>query len=160
MKTFSLKLVLLISLTLIAIPIASYSGTAPVSGSFLGNGKEAHLAFAVATKGKPFSGKATTVIILSEKDPGTEERPDLRASFGKLGSALVITVLTESGEVIGCEVTHAAHSKKSFSTSGSLKLTEFKQDSTSVEGKITTDGEKKFFEDTWKVDLTFKAKRI
>src|SRR5262245_15005977 len=77
----------------------------PVSGKFTGNGTEAKLAHALSLKGEPYLDKPTTVLIFTEKDPSKEKMPKIAAMFGRLGSALIITVDPES-KIIGCEVNH------------------------------------------------------
>lgn len=129
---------------------------AQVTGSFKGNGKDAKLAFAKAQKYEPFSGEETVMVVLTEKDTGADKKPDFKAAFGDYGSALVVKI-TKSGKIFGTEVSHAAHTKRPFSSVGTLKIEGFKWDATGVSGRLTTGGPDKFFEETWEVDLTFKA---
>ena len=75
----------------------------PVSGLFKGNGKEAKLAFVTALKGEPSLDKPTTVLVFTEKDHSKEKNPKIFASFGRFGSALIITV-NQEGDIIGCQV--------------------------------------------------------
>jgi hypothetical protein len=78
-------------------------------------------------------------------------------SFGSYGSALIITAYPD-GEVVGCDVAHEAHQKKPFSSSGSVRMSDFKIQNGQIQGKISTDGQKETFGQTWEVDLTFKTK--
>jgi hypothetical protein len=135
----------------------STSGFAQVSGSLKGNGVEGKLAFAKAVKGEPFSGEETVKVVLTEKDAGADDKPDFNAMFGKYGNAMIVTV-SKTGNIYGTEVSHASHSRKPFSSVGTLKITDFHWDATGVSGKLSTGGPATFFDDTWEVvDLTFKA---
>jgi hypothetical protein len=129
----------------------------PVSGKFTGNGKEAKLAYAVAGKGEPYLDKPTTVLVFTEKDPSKEKKPKIAAGFGRLGSALVITVDAE-GKIIGCTVAHEAHKKSGFSTLGQLKMSDFKVADGKLKGKLATDGVADTFGEKWEVKLTFQVK--
>jgi hypothetical protein len=80
--------------------------------------------------------------------------PDTRAAFGDFGSALVLS-LHEDGQIFGCEVAHLAHSKRPFSSSGTINATEFEVEDGQITGHITSGGEHKFFGDTWDVDVKF-----
>src|SRR3954468_13602783 len=88
-----------------------------VTGIFKGNGKEAKLAFVSARWGEPFSGKPGIVLVFTEKDHSKDKKPDFNASFGKFGSALIIS-LHEDGGIYGCQVVHSAHKKQGFSSVG------------------------------------------
>jgi hypothetical protein len=128
----------------------------PVSGKFTGNGKEAKLAFATAFKSD--TDKDRIVLLFTEKDPSREKNPRVKAVFGDLGSALIITV-TPEGKVVGCEVAHAAHKKGMFNDIGTLTTTDFKIADGKVTGGLTTDGEKETFGEKWEVKLTFAVKK-
>jgi hypothetical protein len=127
-----------------------------VSGIFKGNGKEAKLAYVSARWGEPFDGKPGIVLVFSEKDHTKDKKPDFNASFGKFGSALVIS-LHEDGSIYGCEVVHAALQKKNFSSIGGVEATDFAYENGKVEGRLTTNGPKTFFDETWEIDLKFVA---
>jgi len=127
-----------------------------VTGTFKGNGKEAKLAFVTARPREPFDDKPSLMLIFTEKDHSRAERPDFRAAFGDYGSALIISC-HEDGRIFGCEVAHAAHSKKPFSSSGTIDMTEFQIAGGQVQGHVTTNGEAKVFDETWEVDLKFAA---
>jgi hypothetical protein len=57
---------------------------------FKGDGKAANLAFVSAHKGEPLADKETTMLVFTEKDHSKDKRPDIKASFGSYGSALII----------------------------------------------------------------------
>jgi hypothetical protein len=128
-----------------------------VSGKFLGNGKEAKLAFISAYPREPFADKPSLRIVMTEKDHSRDPKPDFRAGFGDYGSALVISC-HEDGSIFGCEVWHAAHEKRGFSSVGNIETVDFQIAGGQVQGGIETDGEEKFFDDRWEVDLKFAAK--
>jgi hypothetical protein len=125
----------------------------PVSGTYLINGKPVQLKYAKAIKGEPFNDKGTTLVVLSEKDPSKSKKPDNDAMFGKLGGALVLTI-TSDGELVGTQI---VKDKVQFSASGDIKLSDYKAEGGTVTGKVATDGEQKFFKDTWQIDLTFSV---
>ena len=62
-----------------------------VSGIFKGNGKEAKLAHVSARWGEPFNDKPGIVLVFTEKDHSKESKPEISASFGNFGSALIIS---------------------------------------------------------------------
>src|SRR5438105_541921 len=95
-----------------------------VSGIFKGNGKDAKLAYVSARWGEPFGGKPGIVLVFTEKDHSKDNKPDFNASFGKFGSALVVST-HDDGEIYGCEVTHSAMEKKGFSSIGHLEAIDF-----------------------------------
>jgi hypothetical protein len=128
-----------------------------VTGTFKGDGKAANLAFVSAHKGEPLADKETIMLVFTEKDHSKDKRPDIKASFGSYGSALIITAYPD-GEVVGCDVAHEAHQKKPFSSAGSVKMSDFKIENGQIQGKISTGGQKETFGQTWEVDLTFKTK--
>jgi len=136
---------------------SAHAAEPPVSGKFTVNGKPGNLAFALAVKGDDFDGKPTTVLVFSEKDASKDKKPAFYAGFGKFGNSLTITV-TPDGSIIGCEVCHSALANKMFSSSGTTKMTDFKNEGGVIQGKIATEGEIKFFDDKWEVNLTFKVK--
>jgi uncharacterized protein (TIGR03000 family) len=127
-----------------------------VAGVFKGNGREAKLAFASATKGEPFGGEETIVLVFTEQDHSKEKKPQTKAGFGDFGSALIVTV-TPEGKVVGCEVAHAAHTKGTFSAIGDIKSSDFKIADGKIQGKLATDGEVKTFGQTWEVNIKFQT---
>jgi hypothetical protein len=127
-----------------------------VTGIFKGNGKEANLAHVSARWGEPFSGKTGIVLVFTEKDHSKDNKPDFNASFGKFGSALIIS-LHEDGDIYGCEVVHSAHKKQGFSSIGSIETSGFNYDAGKVEGELSTNGQVDTFGETWEVKLKFVA---
>ena len=128
-----------------------------VSGTFKGNGKEGNIGFVSAQWQEPFSGKAGMKLVFTEKDPSKVKKPDFDAAFGKLGSALVISVFEEDGGIYGCQVVHSAHKKQGFSSIGQIRTNNFKFDEGKVEGELVTDGEIDTFGEKWEVNLKFVA---
>jgi hypothetical protein len=127
-----------------------------VTGEFQGNGQATKLAYVSAQPGEPFDGKPVTVMVFTEKDHSRDGKPAMKAGFGDYGSALIVSVLPD-GKIIGCEVSHAAHSKRPFSSAGTIRTGQFEMGNGRIAGEITTDGEQKFFDQTWNVNLKFVA---
>jgi hypothetical protein len=147
-----------LALTLAVITAATlYAAESSVSGTFIGDGKPAKLAFVSARKGEPLSDKETTVFVFTEKDHSKEKRPDIKAGFGDFGSALIITINSE-GKIVGCEVAHKAHKKSPFSSLGNVNASDYKVEGGKVSGKIATEGKVEAFGQTWETNLTFQTK--
>lgn len=127
-----------------------------VMGAFKGNGKEAKIAFVSAHWREPFSGKPGMVLVFTEKDHSKVKKPDFDAAFGKLGSALIVSVF-EDGGIFGCQVVHTAHKQQGFSSIGSIETNNFKYEDGKVEGELRTGGEVDTFGEKWEVDLKFVA---
>lgn len=127
-----------------------------VTGKFTGNGKPAKLAHVSAQWTEPFSDKPALRLILTEQPHAQAKRPDIKAGFGDYGSALIIS-MNDDGSVFGCEVAHAAHTKKPFSSIGKLRLSEFDLGEGFVSGHLSTDGEDDTFGQKWEVDLKFTS---
>jgi hypothetical protein len=127
-----------------------------VTGVFKGNGKEAKLAFVSARWGEPFGGKPGIILVFTEKDHSKNKKPDFDASFGKFGSALVIS-LHDDGGIYGCQVAHSAHKHQGFSSVGNIETSDFTFADGKVEGGITTNGQRDAFGDTWEVNIKFVA---
>jgi hypothetical protein len=127
-----------------------------VTGIFKGNGKDAKLAYVSARWGEPFDGKPGIILVFTEKDHSKDKKPDFNASFGKFGSALVIS-LHDDGRIYGCEVAHSAHKKQGFSSVGNIETGDFSFADGKVEGEITTNGQIETFGETWEVKLKFVA---
>ncbi len=125
-----------------------------LSGTFIGNGKPARLAFVSARRGEPFNDQPSIVLVFTEKDHSKDSKPDFKAGFGDYGSALILSV-HEDGSIFGCQVAHAAHKKSGFSSVGEIRAAAFDVGSGRIEGHFTTDGEKSTFDETWSVDLKF-----
>ena len=128
-----------------------------VAGKFTGNGKAAAIKFVTVAEHEPFSGKEAVTLIFSEKDASASKRPSMDAMFGKLGSALTLSVFREDGAIFGCEVSHSAHTKRGFSSLGSIKMEDFKFAGGNVSGHVITGKELDTFGEKWEVDLTFAA---
>ena len=71
-----------------------------VTGAFKGNGKEAKIAFVSAHWREPFSDKPGMVLIFTEKDHSKVKKPDFDAAFGKLGGALIISVINNGLQIM------------------------------------------------------------
>lgn len=128
-----------------------------LSGRYLGNGKEAKMAFVSAWTREPFSGKDAVLIVMTEKDHSASKRPDWDADFGKFGSALTISMHRADGRVFGCQVAHDALKRKPVSVLGKIKTVDFKLVGERVEGRFTSGGPDKMFDETYEVDLVFAA---
>ena len=139
------------------IVLAAYGAESSVSGTFTGAGKPATLAYATAMKGEPFDDNETLVLVFTEKDHANEKRPDIMASFGNFGSALIIIVNSE-GRIISCQVAHSALPKSPFSSTGVIAMKDFKNANGEVSGKISTRGETESLGQKWNVDLSFHTK--
>jgi len=127
-----------------------------VTGAFKGNGKEAKLAYVSAHWREPFGDKPSVDLVFTEKDHSKDKKPDLSASFGRFGSALIIS-LHDDGEIFGCQVVHSAHQKQGFSSIGSIHTNDFTFEGGKVEGELTTDGQLDTFGETWEVKIKFVA---
>ena len=144
-----------------SLPAAKKPGPAAnvkptVTGTFKGNGKDAKLAFVSAHWREPFGDKPSIMLVFTEKDHSKDNKPDFNASFGKFGSALIIS-LHEDGDIFGCQVSHSAHKKQGFSSVGQIKTDNFEFKDGKVEGELTTDGQAEVFGETWEVKLKFVA---
>ena len=138
-------------------PLPPASNVKPaVTGSFKGNGKEAKLAYVSARWCEPFGDKPSIMLIFTEKDHSAAKKPDFDASFGKFGSALVIS-LQDEGNIFGCQVVHPALKNKGFSAVGQIKTNDFTFENGQVGGEVTTGGPLEVFGESWEVDLKFVA---
>lgn len=151
MKIISQGTLLLLIVLCLNSPVA-----AEISGSFVGNGKNAKLAYLSAVRDKTSSGEEIALLVFTEKDPGADKKPEDKALAGEYGSALIVRIL-KSGEVYGSEVRHSALSNPSFTSIGTLLAEDFKWEAAKVSGKLTTKGPAKFFKDTWEVALSFNV---
>ena len=127
-----------------------------VTGTFLGDGKDANIRHVLAETREPFSDKPAIQLVFTEKDPSSSKKPGWDAGFKKLGSALILSV-NRDGDIFGCEVAHMAHPKSPFSAIGQIKMTDFEVTDTTVSGHVTTGGELDAFGQKWNVDLKFTA---
>ncbi len=127
-----------------------------VTGVFKSNGRDAKLAYVSAHWREPFGDKPSMDLVFTEKDHSKDKKPDLNASFGRFGSALIIS-LHDDGEIFGCQVVHSAHQKQGFSSIGSIHTNDFTFENGKVEGELTTDGQLDTFGETWEVKIKFVA---
>lgn len=127
-----------------------------VSGKFVGNGKNAAVKFVTVEEHEEFSGKPAITLIFTEKDPATARKPSFDAGFGKLGSALILSVHHDGG-IFGCEVAHSAHTKQGFSSLGQIHMVEFEIAGGNVTGHVSTGKMLDTFGEKWEVDLKFAA---
>jgi hypothetical protein len=130
-----------------------------LSGVFKGNDQTAKLAFVSAHKGSPLGDKETIKLVFTEKDHSKDDRPDLKALFGDYGSALLVGIQRD-GKIVTCDIVHEAHKQKPISSPASAKMSEFKNESGQISGKIATDGKQEAFGQTWEINLTFKTKAL
>lgn len=127
-----------------------------VTGTFMGNSKEAKLSFVSARWTEPFDNKPGILLLFTEKDHSKDKKPDNEAMFGKYGNGLIIS-LHEDGSIYSCQVVHNAMKNKGFSSSGSIEATPFTYENGKVEGEITTNGPVDTFDEKWAVKLKFVA---
>lgn len=161
MKTFPFLRLWQISAALIALSFAGLATAQTpvkptVAGKFIGNGKDAALKFALVEEAEAFGDKEAVKLIFTEKDPAKAKKPAFDAMFGKLGSAMILSVDLD-GKIFGCEVAHSAHKKQGFSSVGKIKMAEFKIADGNVTGHVSTGGELDTFGEKWEVDLKFAA---
>ena len=128
-----------------------------VSGKFVGNGKNAAVKFVTVEEHESFGDKEAVTLVFTEKDPAASKKPSFDAVFGKLGSALIVSVFREDGGIFGCEVAHSAHSKRGFTSLGQIHMVEFEVAGGNVTGHVSTGGTLDTFGEKWEVDLTFAA---
>jgi hypothetical protein len=128
-----------------------------VSGHYRANGKDAKLAHVLAVAHEDFAGQPAVTLVFTEKDTAGDPRADIAASFGNFGSALTVSLLRD-GSVFGCEVGHAALKHMGASSIGKLKSEGFTWANGEVSGKLTTHGPVDLFDETWDVELSFRAK--
>jgi hypothetical protein len=140
--------------TTLAPPASAAAGK--VTGKFLGNGKEAKLAHALAVPHEKWQNEEAWSVVLTEQPAPAAGKPDWDASFGKLGSALVVSV-TAGGAIFGTEVYHQALEHKPFSSVGAIQLEGFEIDQGKISGRLHMTAPDEFFGDTWQVDITFEA---
>lgn len=127
-----------------------------VSGKFIGNGKPAAVKFVIVEECEPFADEPAIKLLFTENDPSKSKKPSFDAMFGKLGSALSLSV-DYNGKIFGCVVSHTAHEKQGFTALGRIKMAEFKIAGGNATGHVTTNGELDAFGEKWEVDLTFAA---
>jgi hypothetical protein len=154
-RTVAVTTFLLIAGVLVPVS-ARLSAESPVSGVYRANGQDARLAHAVAVSHEGFNGQPAVTVVLTEKDTKGDKSAHIKASFGEYGSALVVSIMKD-GAVFGCEVGHAALEHRGASSLGRLETEDFRWADGEVSGRLTTKGEVSLFDETWQVDLTFRA---
>ena len=143
---------------ILAITMLESATTNEVTGKFIGNGKNAKLAYAWVSPYESWQGEEAFILVLSEKPATDAKQPDFDAFFGNLGSALIVK-FTKSGDIFGTEVYHESHEKKPFSSVRPLKLQDIKFEGDIISARLYTGGAEEIFgEETLEVDLSFKAK--
>ena len=127
-----------------------------VSGKFTGNGKNAAVKFVTVEEHEEFSGKPAVTLVFTEKDPAAARKASFDAAFGKLGSALILSVHHDGG-IFGCQVAHSAHEKQGFTALGEIHMAEFEIAGGNVKGNVRTGKVLDTFGEKWEVDLKFAA---
>ncbi len=127
-----------------------------VSGQFVGNGNGSQVKYVWVEEHEPFNGQEAVSLIFTEKDPAAARKPSLDAAFGKLGSAVRLSVHRDGG-IFGCEVSHSAHRKQGFTSLGQIHMVEFEIAGGNVTGHVSTGGVLDTFGEKWEVDLKFAA---
>ena len=158
MDTFTRRLRMFCVLIPALLAVARVSAAeSEVTGVFKGNDQPATLGFVSAHKGTPVAGKETIKLVFTEKDHARDEKADLKALFGKYGSALVIGIQLD-GKVVTCDIAHEALKQKPISSPSSVKMSEFKNGGGQISGKLMTNGKDEAFGQTWEVNLIFETK--
>jgi hypothetical protein len=138
------------SLTL--LPRASHAADS-ISGRFVGNGKDAKLAFVSAYMADGMSGKPAVEVVITEKNHAASKRPGWDADFGKFGSALTIKMHRPDGGVFSCQVAHQDLKRKPFSVIGTIKAVDVSFAGDRIKARFTSNGQDKFFDDVYEVDV-------
>ena len=128
-----------------------------VSGRYVGNGKEAKLAFASAYVADGMSGKQAVVVVMTEKDHSASKKPAFDADFGKFGSALTISVHRPDGGIFSCQVAHQGLKRSPVSVIGTIKAEGLSFDGGRIKTRFTSKGPDKFFDDVFEVDVQVDA---
>jgi len=128
-----------------------------VAGKFDGNGKPGRIQFVLVEEHEPFNDKEAIRLIFTEKDPAPSKKPSFDAAFGKLGSALILSVHRADGGIFGCQVAHSAHTKQGFTSLGVIHMVEFEVVGGNVQGQVSTAKGLDTFGEKWDVDLKFAA---
>jgi hypothetical protein len=147
----------LLTLGLLAVPSAAWNGgDAPITGLFRVNGKEAKLVHVSARYTD--ATKSRVLLVFSEKDASKENDPELALQFDRLGSGLAIKAKPD-GTITSCQVNHSAMKEKGgFNSAGEITLKDLKIADGKIQGKLSTGGAQKAFDEVWEVNLTFQAK--
>ena len=140
----------------VLLPSASWAADS-VSGKFVGNGKEAKLAFTSAYVADGMSGKQAVVVVMTEKDHSASKRPTWDADFGKFGSALTISVHRPDGGIFSCQVAHQGLKRSPISSIGTIKAEGLSFEGDRIKARFTSKGPDKFFDDVFEVDVQVDA---
>jgi hypothetical protein len=156
--TMTLRVLLSASLVL---AVTTLLAAAPVEGTYKANGKDGKLAFVLAKKDEPFSGKPVTMLIFSEKDASKDARPDFHAQMGNFGDALVVRLSQDGKEwqIIGSELAHSALKHSGVSASGIMSVKDVTIANGEISGHLMTDAKADIFGEPIVVDLKFHARQ-
>jgi hypothetical protein len=149
---------------LLALVLALWLGAAfaaTFKGSFKANGADAKLAYLLAKKGEPFSGKPVTLLIFTEKEATKIAEPAARAQFGDLGDALVVHLAQDGDKwsVIGTEFMHASLKHSGASGTGIVEAENVNLSDGALSGHLLTKPGADLFGEPIAVDLRFHAKQ-
>jgi len=141
--------------------VTALSAASAFEGTYSANGKNAKLAFLIAKKGDPFSGKPTTLLVFSEKDASQDARPDFHAQMGDLGDALVIRLMKDGDnwDVIGSEFAHSALKHSGASATGIVSVKDVTVANGDISGRLTTHADADLFDEPLAIDLRFQVKQ-
>lgn len=139
---------------IVLLAAAGAAAADSVTGSYVGNGREAKLSH-VYVQPEEFFDVPGWAIVLAEKE-SKSLRPDHEALFDNLGDALVVNIDRE-GTIVGVQICHQALEKKGFSSSGNVKAEDFSIEGGVLRARVTSDGEHEFFGDTWSIDLRIEV---
>ena len=129
-----------------------------VSGRFVGNGKEAKLAFVSAWPREKSDDKEAIIIVLTEKDHAASKRPWLDAGFGQFGAALRFSLSRPDAKLIGTQVGHPGLKRSGVSVSGTgIRAEGVTITANRVEGRFFTPKPETFFEDVFEIDMKVAA---
>lgn len=139
---------------IVLLAAAGVAAADSVSGSYVGNGREANLNHIYVVPDEFFDVPGWA-IVLTEKE-STSERPDHDALFDRAGDALVVNIDRE-GTIVGVQVCHQALEKAGFSSAGKVHAEDFSIENGVLQAHVTSDGEQEFFGDTWSIDLRIEV---
>jgi hypothetical protein len=139
---------------IVLFAIAGIAAADSVTGSFVGNGREAKLEHIYVVPDEFFDVPGWA-IVLSEKE-STSERPDHDAMFNKIGDALVVNI-DQEGTIVGVQVCHQQLERSGFSSAGTVEAKDFSVDNGVLKAHVTSDGEHEFFGDKWQIDLRIEV---
>jgi hypothetical protein len=145
----------------LALSTSALFAAAAVEGTYQANGKDGKLAYALAKKDEPFSGKPVTMLVFTEKDASKDSKPDMHAQFGNFGDALVIRLSQDGKEwqVIGSELVHSALKHSGVSASGIINAKDVTIANGEISGHLMTDAKADIFGEPIAIDLKFHVKQ-